>query len=114
VLVGLLGHRIGYSASPAMQNAAFQAAGLEDWSYELFDVAPEDLPQAVSALRLPGRAGANVTIPHKVAVMPLLDASDPLAVEVGAVNLVRRQGERLIGDNSDVAGIRAALDEVGW
>src|SRR5207248_1378637 len=56
VLVGLLGHHIGYSASPAMQNAAFRAAGLDDWSYELFDVAPEELPQAVSALRLRGRA----------------------------------------------------------
>jgi shikimate dehydrogenase len=97
-----------------MQNAAFRAAGLADWSYELFDVAPEDLPQAVSALRLPGRAGANVTIPHKLAVMPLLDGCDPLAVEAGAVNLVRRDGDRLIGDNCDVAGIQAALAEVGW
>jgi shikimate dehydrogenase len=114
LLVGLLGHHISYSASPALQNAAFRAAGLSDWSYELFDVAPEDLPQAVSALRLPGRAGANVTIPHKLAVMPLLDACDPLAVEAGAVNLVRREGELLVGDNTDVAGIRAALGEVGW
>jgi shikimate dehydrogenase len=114
MLVGLLGHRIGYSASPAMQNAAFEATGLADWSYELFDVALEDLPQAVAALRLAGRAGANVTIPHKVAVMPLLDDLDPLAVEVGAVNLIRREQDLLIGDNSDVAGIRAALREVGW
>lgn len=97
-----------------MQNAAFRAAGLTGWSYELFDVAPEELPQAVSALRLAGRAGANVTIPHKVAVMPLLDRSDPLAVEVGAVNLIRREGDLLVGDNSDVAGIRAALAEVRW
>lgn len=97
-----------------MQNAAFRAAGLTGWSYELFDVAPEDLPQAVSALRLAGRAGANVTIPHKVAVMPLLDRSDALAVEVGAANLIRREGDLLVGDNSDVAGIRAALAEVRW
>jgi shikimate dehydrogenase len=97
-----------------MQNAAFRAAGLADWTYELFDVAPEDLPPAVSALRLPGRAGANVTIPHKLAVMPLLDGCDPLAVEAGAVNLVRRDGDRLIGDNCDVSGIQAALAQVGW
>jgi shikimate dehydrogenase len=114
VLVGLLGHRIGYSASPAMQNAAFRAAGLADWSYELFDVSPEDLPQAVSALRLAGRAGANVTIPHKVSVMPLLDELEPLAAQAGAVNLVRREGEALVGANSDVAGVEAALAEVGW
>ena len=113
MLVGLLGHHIGYSASPAMQNAAFRAAGLDDWSYELFDVAPEELPQAVSALRLRGRAGANVTIPHKLAVMPLLDRLEPLAERVGAVNLVRREKERLIGGNSDVYGVLAALEEVG-
>jgi shikimate dehydrogenase len=114
VLVGLLGHKIAYSASPKMQNAAFKATGLNDWSYELFDVPPEELPAAVAALRLPSRAGANVTIPHKLAVIPLLDECDELATKVGAVNFIRRDGERLIGGNTDVAGVRAALDEVGW
>jgi shikimate dehydrogenase len=114
LLVGLLGHHVAYSASPAMQNAAFRATGLTDWSYELFDVPPDELPAAVAALRLPGRAGANVTIPHKLAVMPLLDACDDLATEVGAVNFIRRDGERLVGGNTDVAGVRAALEEVGW
>lgn len=97
-----------------MQNAAFRATGLEGWSYELFDVAPEELPAAVAALRLPGRAGANVTIPHKLAVIPLLDELDGVAEKVGAVNFIRRDGGRLVGGNTDVAGIRAALDEVGW
>ncbi len=114
MLTGLLGHQISYSASPAMQNAAFAAAGLDGWSYELFDVAPADLPAAVAALRLRNHAGANVTIPHKLSVMPLLDACDELADEVGAVNFIRRDGERLVGGNTDVAGIRAALAEVGW
>jgi shikimate dehydrogenase len=97
-----------------MQNAAFRAAGLADWSYELFDVAPEELPAAVAALRLPGRAGANVTIPHKQAVIPLLDELDETARRVEAVNFIRRDGERLVGGNTDVAGVRAALEEVGW
>ena len=97
-----------------MQNAAFRAAGLDGWSYELFDVAPEDLPAAVAALRLPGRGGANVTIPHKLAVIPYLDELDEVGEKVGAVNFIRRDGERLVGGNTDVAGIRAALDEVGW
>ena len=114
MLVGLLGHKIAYSSSPAMQNAAFRAAGLDGWSYELFDVAPEDLAPAVAALRLPDRAGANVTIPHKLAVVPLLDECDELASQVGAVNFIRRDGHRLIGGNTDVAGIQAALAEVGW
>src|ERR1700730_17385281 len=114
VLVGLLGHRIAYSASPAMQNAAFKAAGLTDWSYELFDVPPEGLAGAAAALPLPGRAGANVTIPHKLAVIPLLDECDELSTRVGAVNAIRRDGERLIGGNTDVAGVRTALEAVGW
>ena len=114
MLVGLLGHHIAYSASPAMQNAAFKAAGLDDWSYELFDVPPEELASAVAALRLPGRAGANVTIPHKLAVISLLDACDELSTRVGAVNFIRRDGDQLIGGNTDVAGVRAALEEVGW
>ena len=113
-LVGLLGHQVSYSASPAMQNAGFRAAGLSDWSYELFDVAPEDLPAAVAALRLPGRAGANVTIPHKRAVMALLDEVDETATAIGAVNFISREGDRLIGGNTDVAGVSAALLEVGW
>ena len=97
-----------------MQNAAFRAAGLDGWSYELFDVPPEELAPAVAALRLPGRAGANVTIPHKLAVIPLLDECDELSTQVGAVNFIRRDGERLVGGNTDVAGVRAALEAVGW
>ncbi len=112
--MGLLGHGVGYSASPAMQNAAFRAAGLTDWSYELFDVSPEELPAAVAALRLPGRAGANVTIPHKVAVIELLDDLDEMASAAGAVNFIRRDGERLFGGNTDVVAIRGALADVGW
>jgi shikimate dehydrogenase len=70
--VVLLGHRIAYSASPAMQNAAFRALDL-DGSYALRDVAPEGLAEAVAELRGPGLHGANVTIPHKVAVVALLE-----------------------------------------
>jgi len=114
MLVGLLGHAIAYSASPAMQNAAFRAAGLEGWSYELFDVAPDDLAPALAALRLPGRAGANVTIPHKLNVIPHLDRLDATATEVGAVNFIRRDGDLLVGGNTDVDGVAAALVEVGW
>src|SRR2546428_503397 len=110
--VVLLGHGISYSASPAMHTAAFASAGL-DWTYGLCDVPPERLPAAVGALRGPDYAGANVTIPHKVAVIPLLDELDGPAEVTGAVNTIRRDGNRLIGSNTDVAGIQAALDEVG-
>ncbi|MDQ6772010.1 MAG: shikimate dehydrogenase, partial [Candidatus Dormibacteraeota bacterium] len=71
--VVLLGADIAYSASPAMQAAAFTASGL-DWTYELVDVPPAGLAKAVAGLRLPAARGANVTIPHKVAALDLVDA----------------------------------------
>ncbi len=108
----LLGHGIAYSASPAMQNAAFKAAGL-DWSYEIAEVAPEHLAGAVAALRGDDVIGGNVTIPHKVAVIPHLDRVDGEAVEAGAVNTIRREGELLIGTNTDVVGLRVTLGAVG-
>jgi len=110
--VVLLGHGISYSASPAMHTAAFRAAGL-DWTYELADVPPERLPAAVAALREPEAGGANVTIPHKIAVMPLLDELEGDAVAVGAVNTIRRDGDRLVGSNTDVTGVRVALGAAG-
>ena len=110
--VVLLGHGISYSASPAMHSAAFRSAGL-DWSYELCDVPPERLAPAVAALRGAASRGANVTIPHKVSVMPLLDELDEKAEAAGAVNTITRAGDRLLGSNTDVEGVRAALAETG-
>ncbi len=110
--VVLLGHGISYSASPAMHAAAFRAAGLA-WTYELADVPPDRLSDAVAALRQPDAAGANVTIPYKVAVMSLLDELEGDAVAVGAVNTIRREGARLVGSNTDVTGVRAALGAAG-
>ena len=108
----LIGRDIAYSASPAMQTAAFRAAGL-DWTYEILDVAPERLAAAVESLRAPGAVGANVTIPYKVSVMPLLDDLEGEAVDAGAVNTIRRDGSRLVGSNTDVTGVRVALGAVG-
>jgi shikimate dehydrogenase len=110
--VVLLGQGISYSASPAMQMAAFRAAGLA-WSYELLDVPPDRLREVVATLREPGFAGANVTIPYKVAVMPLLDKVEGEAAEAGAVNTICNQNGQLIGSNTDVEGVRTALEAVG-
>lgn len=110
--VVLLGHGISYSASPAMHNAGFRAVGL-DWTYELLDVPPEGLASAVASLRGPALVGANVTIPHKVVVMALLDELEGDAVHAGAVNTIRREGERLVGSNTDVTGVRVALGAAG-
>ena len=94
-----------------MHNAAFEAAGL-DWTYDLLDIPASELPDAVERLRAPDVAGANVTIPHKQAVMERLDGLDADAMRAHAVNTIVRDGERLIGSNTDVAGIRAAISEV--
>jgi shikimate dehydrogenase len=95
-----------------MQSAAFRAAGL-DWTYDLLDVPPAEFVEAIQKLRAPDVAGANVTIPYKLAVMEHLDRLDADALRAHAVNTVSRDGGHLVGSNTDVAGIRTALDEVG-
>jgi shikimate dehydrogenase len=94
-----------------MHPAAFRALAM-DWSYEVMDIAPEELARAIGALRAPDVAGANVTIPYKQAVMELMDAVEPEAVRARAVNTIVTAKGRLEGSNTDVAGIRAAIDEV--
>ena len=96
-----------------MQNAAFLAAGL-DWSYELLDVPVDQLRPALEKVRGKDCAGANVTIPHKLAVMQHLDRLDPEALRVHAVNTISRAGDNLVGSNTDVAGIGAAMAEIGF
>jgi shikimate dehydrogenase len=103
-IVRLIGEHISYSASPAMHFAAFAALGL-DHRYELADVTAADLPAAVAALRDADVLGANVTVPHKTAVMPLLDEIEPLAERAGAVNTIVNGNGRLIGSNTDIPAI---------
>jgi shikimate dehydrogenase len=95
-----------------MQNAAFRAAGL-DWTYELLDVPPAELANALATVRSKDSAGANVTIPHKQAVMEHLDRLESDALRAHAVNTISREGDLLVGANTDVAGIEAAVREVG-
>jgi len=108
--VYLLGDPVAHSLSPVIHNAAFHAAGL-DAAYRTRRVAPEELPEAVAALRAPGVLGANVTIPHKQTVVGLLDALAPAAEAIGAVNtIVRQEDGRLLGDNTDAAGFLHGLE----
>lgn len=104
----LLGSGISYSASPAMQNAAFAALGLP-YRYVLADVPADAVPAAVAALRGNGVGGANVTVPHKAAVAALMDEVTELAREADAVNTVVRDGERLVGHNTDLPAIVEAV-----
>jgi shikimate dehydrogenase len=96
-----------------MQEAAFAALGLP-WRYLTMDVAPAFLPDAIRGVRALGLQGVNLTIPHKVAVLPLLDEVSPDAARIGAVNTVRRDGNRLIGENTDGKGfLRGLRQEAG-
>ncbi|WP_324716350.1 shikimate dehydrogenase [Carboxydochorda subterranea] len=110
-IVGLLGYPVRHSASPAMHRAAFRALRMAAWAYLLFEVPPERLELAVAGLRGLGFAGANVTIPHKRAVLRWMDDLSEEARATGAVNTIvadPAQG-RLSGHNTDVAGVILAL-----
>jgi shikimate dehydrogenase len=98
--------------SPTMHNAAFKKLGL-DYLYIPFRVEPERLAQAVAGLRALNVRGFNVTIPHKVSVIPLLDRLDPLAAKIGAVNTVVNDGGLLQGYNTDAEGFLRALTDKG-
>jgi len=111
-LVGLLGWPVEHSVSPQMQNAAFRALGL-DWCYVPLPARPEALAQAVAGLRALGLRGANVTVPHKEAVIPFLDELHAEAQAIGAVNTLVMDDGRLVGHNTDVLGVRAALERAG-
>lgn len=111
-LAVLIGHHIGYSASPAMHNAAFAALGI-DARYELVDVPASGLTGAVGALRGPGRIGANVTQPHKLAVCELVDALAPEVDRLGAANTIVRDGGRLVAHNTDLPALTEELGELG-
>lgn len=97
-----------------MHAAAFRAAGIEGWTYELRDIPPDELEAAVGELRDEAYAGANVTIPYKVDVIDLLDDVDHVARAAGAVNTIVRREGRLLGYNTDVAGVAAALAAAGY
>lgn len=107
---GIIGWPVAHSLSPVMQNAAFQAAAV-DAIYVPFAVAPDQLSAAISGLRAMHVSGFNVTIPHKTAIMTLLDELSPVAVQAGAVNTVVNQGGRLIGHNTDGDGLVISLEE---
>lgn len=108
----ILGFPVAHSRSPAMHNRAFETLGLNA-RYVPFAVAPEKLADAVRGLRALGICGANVTLPHKTAIMPWLDEVDPVARQIGAVNTIVRDGERLRGTNTDAEGLTRALREAG-
>ncbi|MBO4305402.1 MAG: shikimate dehydrogenase [Lentisphaeria bacterium] len=105
----VIGHPVGHSLSPAMQNAAFEACSLNG-EYTAIDVAPEDMGAFVARART-SLAGFNITVPNKGAVIPFLDEAEPLAALQGSVNTVINRDGVLYGTSTDGYGLEAALKE---
>jgi shikimate dehydrogenase len=111
-IVCCIGQPVAGNPTQYMMEKAFVAAGL-DWRYLTLEVSPEKLADAVCGLRALGFKGANFTIPHKVAVIPLLDELSPAAEMMGAVNCMNRVGDKLVGENTDGKGFVQSLREFG-
>ena len=113
IKAGIFGYPISHSISPAMHQAALDHAGI-DATYDAWETPPDALAQGVLMLRGDDYLGANVTVPHKQAVMEHLDEIDELATRIGAVNTIVNDDGRLLGSNTDAAGFIDSLrDEAG-
>ncbi|WP_055599499.1 shikimate dehydrogenase [Streptomyces aureus] len=109
----VLGSPIAHSLSPVLHRAAYTALGLDDWSYDRFEVDEAGLPGFVGELD-GSWAGLSLTMPLKRAIIPLLDGISDTAASVEAVNtVVFREDGRRVGDNTDIPGMLAALRERG-
>lgn len=107
----LLGDPVAHSLSPRLHNQAFRLAGM-DWTYHAVRVAADELELLPHVFVLPGFRGANVTVPHKEAVMPFLGRIDALASEIGAVNTIVQVDGMMVGHNTDLDGFLDPLASV--
>jgi shikimate dehydrogenase len=110
--VGLIGYPLKHSISPYFQQAALDYYRL-DIRYEAWETGPAQLQDIVNDLRKPQNVGANVTVPYKETVLPLLDEVDALASSIGAVNTIVKKDDKLLGFNTDAYGFIEALDKEG-
>lgn len=108
----ILGSPIVQALSPILHRAAYRALGL-DWSYEAIDCPSQRLPAFLAGIDRTEWAGFSLTMPLKRAVIPLLDDATPLVTATGAANTITIQDGRLLGDNTDIHGMLAALARVG-
>jgi shikimate dehydrogenase len=108
--IGLIGYPVKHSISPFFQQAALDYYEL-DICYQAWETLPGELEETVSRLRHPQNLGANVTVPYKESVLPLLDEIDEVASLIGAVNTIVKRDDRLAGFNTDAHGFIQALRE---
>ena len=111
-LIGLIGYPLAHSISPAFQQAALDHLGI-DARYELWETERDAQAERVAGIRRPDCLGANVTVPYKELIIPMLDEIDPLAARIGAVNTIVNRDGRLCGYNTDMTGFARALREEG-
>ncbi len=110
--VGLIGHPLEHSLSPPMQQAAFDHCKL-DIRYETWDTEPTQLREVLARLRGASNIGANVTVPYKEVMVPMVDRLEGQALEINAVNTIVKEGGGLTGHNTDVDGFLQALRNEG-
>ena len=109
--LGVFGAPVAHSLSPEMQNAALKACGIEA-QYARFEIAPDELAEALQLAKQHGFIGLNLTVPHKIAAVPLLDALDANARDIAAVNTVKITDAAAAGFNTDGKGFVRAIREV--
>lgn len=110
--IGLIGYPLKHSISPYFQQAALDYCQL-DIRYEKWETRPEELESAIKKLREPENIGANVTVPYKEAILPLLDEVDNTASLIGAANTIVKKDDKLLGFNTDAHGFIEALYKEG-
>ena len=110
ISLGVFGEPVAHSLSPQIQNAALKASGIAA-QYARFEILPEELPAALDALRRLDFVGANLTVPHKVAALALMDEADETARKIGAINTIKIEGGKLRGFNTDGKGFSRAIRE---
>lgn len=112
-LVGVFGQPVAENPGVVIQDAAFQAMGLERWHFLTLDVDKDKLGDAINGLKAFKMRGINCTIPHKIAVMDYLDEISHSAKLIGAVNMIVNDNGRLFGENTDGKGFMMSLESNG-
>ncbi len=110
--IGIIGYPLGHTLSPVFQNAALRHHGIDE-EFQAWPVHPDDLIEKVDTFRADSFLACCVTLPHKQAVIPLVDELADTAKAVGAVNWIVNNDGRLIGHNTDSPGFLRALTELG-
>src|SRR6266478_9825139 len=111
IRLGVFGDPVEHSLSPRMQNAALRHCKI-DMHYARFQISPDELREAIDLIRKPEFVGVNLTIPHKIAALRLLDVADENVRRIGAANIIKVEGGKLRGFNTDGRGFARAIREV--